>query len=275
MAQPSWQVNPARIRSYVNKIPLGTRLLVFAVLFISILSQRLPSLRNWGCLLPAETNLATLNRLSTYPFFHLSLLHLILNIIALIPLLTTFESENGTIVTLLLFTGPFSLLPGLLYTGLTLLTHLSTTTTVCGSSIWIFLLLSSTAYTTSRTHPHFALPITSPALQFPVWASPLCLALLIWIFVPGTSLLGHLCGCAVGFGWGAGVLRLLAPPERPLRWIEGKLNLLGRLPHYVSIDQKIYGRYGVLPSMNEAEVEMEAGTGRFRGTGPAGQRLGP
>ena len=30
--------------------------------------------------------------------------------------------------------------------------------------------------------------------------------------------------------------------------MEGKLNLLGRLPHYVSIDQKTYGRYGVLPT---------------------------
>ena len=47
---------------------------------------------------------------------------------------------------------------------------------------------------------------------------------------------------------GLGYLKFLAPPERVLRWIEGKLNLLGRLPHYVSIDQKTYGRYGVLPT---------------------------
>lgn len=40
------------------------------------------------------------------------------------------------------------------------------------------------------------------------------------------------------------------PPEKVLRWIEGKLNLLGRLPHYVSVDQKTYGRYGVLPTTN-------------------------
>lgn len=47
---------------------------------------------------------------------------------------------------------------------------------------------------------------------------------------------------------GLGYLKILAPPEKILRWIEGKLNLLGRLPHYVSIDQKTYGRYGVLPT---------------------------
>lgn len=49
---------------------------------------------------------------------------------------------------------------------------------------------------------------------------------------------------------GLGYLKILAPPEKVLRWIEGKLNLLGRLPHYVSIDQKTYGRYGVLPTTN-------------------------
>ena len=47
---------------------------------------------------------------------------------------------------------------------------------------------------------------------------------------------------------GLGYLKILAPPEKVLRWIEGKLNLLGRLPHYVSIDQKTYGRYGILPT---------------------------
>ena len=53
---------------------------------------------------------------------------------------------------------------------------------------------------------------------------------------------------------GLGYLKILAPPEKILRWIEGKLNLLGRLPHYVSIDQKTYGRYGVLPTANVPNI---------------------
>lgn len=69
---------------------------------------------------------------------------------------------------------------------------------------------------------------------------------------------------------GLGYLKFLAPPEWILRWIEGKLNLLGRLPHYVSVDQKTYGRYGVLPTTN-----APADTGiALRFTDP-GQRLGP
>ena len=69
------------------------------------------------------------------------------------------------------------------------------------------------------------------------------------------------------------------PRKRPT--VEGKLNLLGRLPHYVSVDQKTYGRYGVLPSTSNSP-----GVGPGRGTlgaangiaiGPVGstQRLGP
>lgn len=49
---------------------------------------------------------------------------------------------------------------------------------------------------------------------------------------------------------GLGYVKLLAPPEWALRWIESRLNLLAILPHYVSVDQKTYGRFGVLPSTN-------------------------
>jgi glycosylphosphatidylinositol transamidase len=97
-------------------------------------------------------------------------------------------------------------------------------------------------------------PITDPrsfsiaSYKIPTWTTPLVLIFVTWILVPNTSFLGHLCGLLVGYLFGLGYLKFLAPPEKILRWIEGKLNLLGRLPHYVSIDQKTYGRYGVLPS---------------------------
>ena len=67
----------------------------------------------------------------------------------------------------------------------------------------------------------------------------------------------------------------MAPPEKVLRWIEGKLNLLGRLPHYVSIDQKTYGRYGVLPTSNAPNGSTAAeGPGSMSYLGTT-QRLGP
>lgn len=78
-----------------------------------------------------------------------------------------------------------------------------------------------------------------------------------------TSFLGHLCGVAVGYAYGLGYLKFLVPPEKLLRYVEEKLDLLSRLPHFVSIDQKTYGRYGILPMLN---VPAPAG---------GGQRLGP
>lgn len=84
---------------------------------------------------------------------------------------------------------------------------------------------------------------------------------------------------------GLGYLKILAPPDKILRWLEAKLNLLGRLPHYVSIDQKTYGRYGVLPSSTVTSSSAPTATAppvdhhavpmAWLGTGGAGQRLGP
>lgn len=71
------------------------------------------------------------------------------------------------------------------------------------------------------------------------------------------------------FAAGLGYIKYLAPPEWALRWVESKFNLLSILPHYVSIDQKTYGRFGVLPTNNRtggsAATELVGST----------QRLGP
>ncbi|KAI4213509.1 MAG: hypothetical protein LQ351_004010 [Letrouitia transgressa] len=73
---------------------------------------------------------------------------------------------------------------------------------------------------------------------------------------------------------GLGYLKILAPPEKILRWVEKKLNLLGRLPHYVSIDQKIYGRYGVLPTSNSSMPATGEGSVQMNYLNTA-QRLDP
>jgi hypothetical protein len=124
-----------------------------------------------------------------------------------------------------------------------------------GSSIWVFLLLSFYTLhpTTSNPNPHAATIPLGP-YRIPTWAMPLLLILTTSFLIPSSSLLGHLCGAAVGYACGAGLIKWLLPPERVLRWLEAKLNLLGRLPHYVSVDQKTYGRYGVLPSASAASA---------------------
>lgn len=68
---------------------------------------------------------------------------------------------------------------------------------------------------------------------------------------------------------GLGHVKYIAPPEWALRWIESKLNLLAILPHYISVDQKTYGRFGVLPSSSRA-----GGSAATELVGST-QRLGP
>jgi glycosylphosphatidylinositol transamidase len=115
--------------------------------------------------------------------------------------------------------------------------------------VWAFLLLSATLYNTSRTTPRISIPGTSTVI--PTAAIPLLLIVATSFIVPHTSLLGHICGAAIGYGWGSGYLKFLAPPEKIIRWIEDKLKLKARLPStYVSTDKQTGGKFGmsVLPS---------------------------
>jgi len=110
--------------------------------------------------------------------------------------------------------------------------------------------------------------------RIPTWTTPLFLAVVVSALLSGTSFVGHVCAVLIGYlrkiiippslwlGFtndesqllvGLGYLKVFVPPEKIIRWIEGKLNLLGRLPHYVSVDQKTHGRYGVLPTTSVAE----------------------
>jgi hypothetical protein len=152
-------------------------------------------------------------------------------------------------------------------------------------SVWVFLLLASESIKTQKTNPNFRY-IPPPVLtnkppyspfhsigpyKIPTWTTPLILILLTSILIPHVSLIGHLCGAAIGYLWGLGYIKFLVPHEKILRWLETKLNLLGRLPHYVSVDQKTYGRYGVLPS-SVPLGGLAGGTPRSPDMGP---RLGP
>jgi len=247
------QFSPQRLRSYILRLPLCTRIFLGLIVAFWVASIS-HGFQHWAQLTPSEVFSGSMHRLNTYPFLHLGLLHTVSNILALTPLLERFESEHGTLVTVILFTGPFSTFPAGLYL---LLSHfvLHSNTPVQGASIWIFLLLSSQVLQHSKTQPYLPIPqlgFLPRAYRIPTAALPIILIILTSFLglihiLPPTSLLGHLCGAGIGYLWGLGYIKFLAPPEKVLRWIEGKLNLLGRIPHYVSVDQKVYGRYGVLP----------------------------
>ncbi|KLU92573.1 rhomboid protein 2 [Magnaporthiopsis poae ATCC 64411] len=255
-----------RARSFVFRLPLFTR--VVAVVIMAAWLAGLQSawdIRAWAALKPSEISLKTLYRTNTFVFVHKGLFHALMNVVALTPLMERFESEYGTLSSVALFIGPFSTIPALLYVfierGIFRVDN-----AVMGASIWVFLLLGMEAIRTYRTNPHLVIATH----HVPTWTTPLALCLVISALVPNTSLLGHLCGLGVGYLGGLGYLKFLSPPERVLRFVEGKLNLLGRLPHYVSVDQKTYGRFGVLPSSGPSP-----GSGPTIGLVGSTQRLGP
>jgi hypothetical protein len=62
-------------------------------------------------------------------------------------------------------------------------------------SIWVFMLLGMEAIKTYRINPYFELGTT----RIPTWTTPLILVLFVFVLIPHTSLLGHLCGLGVGY----------------------------------------------------------------------------
>ncbi|KAJ6126694.1 Gaa1-like protein [Penicillium sp. IBT 18751x] len=237
-ALPPLPFNPSRVRSYLVRLPLFTRLVLLVILAFWLLQfQTIWNVVEWGSLTPDLINLGTMYRLNTFPIIHTGFFHAALNALALTPLLERFEAEHGTLTSIALFIGPLSTFPA----GLYLLFEkaiLHRNTPVIGASVWVFLLLGSEAIRTYKTNPHFSLG----PYKIPTWTSPLFACVVLSILVSNVSFLGHLCAIAVGYLFGLGYLKVFVPPEKVLRWIEGKLNLLGRLPHYVSVDQKTFGR---------------------------------
>jgi membrane associated rhomboid family serine protease len=258
-------INTVRARSYLVRLPLFTRAIVLIIIAFWIAGlQSVWDVQYWGALIPDQINFATAYRISTFPLIHLNVIHTILNILALTPLMERFENEYGTLTTLSLFFGPLTTIPSIMYLFIQLVI-LRSNTAVLGASMWVFLLLGMESIRTYKTNPYLVIA----TYQIPTWTTPLLMVLCVAALVPGTSLLGHLCGLSVGYVCGLGYIKYLAPPEWALRWIESRLNLLGILPHYVSIDQKTYGRFGVLPSNSR-----KGGSAPTELVGSS-QRLGP
>ncbi|KAF9870404.1 hypothetical protein CkaCkLH20_12071 [Colletotrichum karsti] len=219
-----------RARSYIFRLPLFTRIVVVAIVAAWAASlQSTWDVKDWGALIPDQLSFTASYRMNTYPFVHVNFIHVFLNLVALTPLLERFEAEFGTLTSIALFIGPLSTIPAVVYVLIERF-FLKGNVAVMGASIWVFLLLGMEAIRTYKTNPY----LTIATHSIPTWTTPLILVLVVTALVPGTSLLGHLCGVLVGYLFGLGYLKFLSPPEKALRWVESKLNLLGRLPHYLA-----------------------------------------
>jgi membrane associated rhomboid family serine protease len=98
------QFSPQRLRSYILRLPLITRIILVIIIafWIAGISH---GFQHWAQLIPSEVVAGGMHRINTYPLLHLGLIHTVSNLVALAPLLERFEAEHGSLVTLILFTG--------------------------------------------------------------------------------------------------------------------------------------------------------------------------
>lgn len=98
--------NPVRLRTYIFRLPLFTRLILLAIIAFWILElQTVWSVIQWGALIPKEIGFSSMYRLNTFPLIHLGFFHMLMDTICLVPLLERFEAEFGTLTSVALFMG--------------------------------------------------------------------------------------------------------------------------------------------------------------------------
>ncbi|ODV92561.1 hypothetical protein CANCADRAFT_16566, partial [Tortispora caseinolytica NRRL Y-17796] len=167
------------------------------------------------------------HRWNTYIFIHLGLGHLIMDLLALLPLLSKIESEYGSIqcVIILLNMATF---PAIAYTVVSLACNLSTR--VAGSSGVVFSIIGIFAI---REHKA-GKSLTFGDVSIPAWTSPLFLLFLVAFIMPRSSLLGHLFGLLYGYAYGLGYASKLNAPDWILQKVESIIRpLTRRVKRYV------------------------------------------
>jgi len=113
---PTRLINPSRLRSYVLRLPLFTRLILLAIIVFWLLEfQTVWSVIQWGSLDPKEIGFGSMYRLNTFVLIHMGFWHMLMDTICLVPLLERFEAEWGTLTSVALFMGPLGQIPAGLY----------------------------------------------------------------------------------------------------------------------------------------------------------------
>lgn len=203
-------------------------------------------------------------RLFSWTFFHFDLLHLLMNMLAFVPLGSLLERRIGTWQSVHLFFVGFPVVSGLLYFGLSWIggTLFSLQwlqgplySCVAGLSGPIFSLIVVDSLSSYYDHQRdgsgsgggpqrMILFFTVPALYYP-WA----LLLFIQFLIPQASLLGHLMGMITGYLYCWGWLRMVILPESLITKLQDHPQLQG-LTHRPGFYQYHQGGGELLPFSN-------------------------
>ncbi|KAK9235546.1 hypothetical protein V1525DRAFT_259784 [Lipomyces kononenkoae] len=221
-------------------------------------------------------------RLVTYPLVHQNFAHVFFNLVALVPVLSSFEEETGTIGTAgCLFL--FSVVPGLAYVITALI--FSSTAITLGASGWVFTLMAYFSLIDYAMRPTIYI---TPSIQIPTWSTPIITLVIIALLLPGSSFLGHLYGLLTGYGYGLGYLNFGKIPQHLILNSESvllKYSLTKAIPRFVSDDSASKHRVVIdttvdagVPSGSTSPVLSPAGgpgsAGQSRGFSGQGRQLG-
>lgn len=183
-------------------------------------------------------------RLISYIYVHGSILHYLGNSFAAFPLLSKFENQSGSLLTLAVPLIAFTLLPSLIYVSVSIAIDMNIV--LIGASGMVFALLALEAM-----RQHAIMPST-PLLGFslPTWSLPFIILVVIAVLIPGSSFLGHFLGMIIGyffhFAW-----RYVTLPPRAMNAIERKLSPVTKyVPSYVPFQD--LGQYAPL---NVGDIE--------------------
>ncbi|PRT52869.1 Rhomboid protein 2 [Wickerhamiella sorbophila] len=169
-----------------------------------------------------------IGRISMYPLFHLSFLHLLVNLVSFIPLLGMYESVHGTVRTGIVL-NVTAVLAGIAYCIIMII--LGSDTAVAGASGWVFTWLAYFAWKQHEVNPKITLAGRIPMLT---WATPLIPLVLSAIVFPSSSLLGHVLGLLVGYAYGMGYINfLIEPSTNVVEWIESKITPVIAILSYI------------------------------------------
>ncbi|QNP96897.1 YALIA101S01e02806g1_1 [Yarrowia lipolytica] len=221
-----------------------------------------------------------LNRISFYPLVHATWFHLLLNLVALQPIVSQFERVNGTVRTgiVLNILAVVTAIPWCL-----LSIGFFPDEAVLGSSAWIFSFMGYWAIRESSKQPTTQL---APNLVVPTWLLPIIYLVVIAIVIPSSSFIGHLLGLIAGWMMALGYLDvLIEPSSKVVLWIEKKISrVIDLIPSSIvtfyreegALDTRAAARADTNRSLsvsggnflgfqaNSSQADLEAGT-RSRG----------
>ncbi|KAI8807125.1 hypothetical protein BJ742DRAFT_813521 [Cladochytrium replicatum] len=216
-----------KINDWIAAIPLAT-LITATILatsyFVSLVYSLSGDLNSAGCLRPdlLFSNVAQgLYRILTSPMLHANFLHLLLNMLAFLPLGVRAEKANGSLkfacilLILVVLSQVTTVLLSYIVDSVVTTGYLSAC--IIGFSGVIFGMITSMECMDHRPRPMFGNVLSVPASLYP-WV----LLVIIQIVLPSASMIGHIGGIAAGYLHGFGLLNIIIPSSSTIVKLEGK-----------------------------------------------------